>query len=124
MTEWKWKQPQTQAELLARLADARDLAVPERERENLCACAITEINRLIANTTDKTSAAIPVQEIVTRHLQMHGFDGLTDGDDCGCFLRDLMPCECPERTCVPGYAGKNEDGEPIIQTEKVPKEEA
>ena len=33
-------------ELLARLADARDLTVSERERENLCAAAHTEITRL------------------------------------------------------------------------------
>lgn len=36
---WVWVQPKDRAELLQRLADARDLAVPEKERENLCACA-------------------------------------------------------------------------------------
>ena len=43
---WVWRQPTNQAELLSRLADARDLDVPERERENLCACAHEEIVRL------------------------------------------------------------------------------
>ena len=43
---WTWVQPKNQDELLARLADARDLNVPERERENLCACACAEIKRL------------------------------------------------------------------------------
>ena len=33
-----WMQPKSQDELLARLADACDLNMPERERENLCAC--------------------------------------------------------------------------------------
>ena len=40
---WVWKQPKNQDDLLSRLADARDLNVPERERENLCGCAHTEI---------------------------------------------------------------------------------
>lgn len=44
---WVWRQPTDQADLLARLADARDWDVPERERENLCACAHTEITRLL-----------------------------------------------------------------------------
>lgn len=44
--QWTWVQPKDQDDLLARLADARDLNVPERERENLCACAYTEIRRL------------------------------------------------------------------------------
>ena len=41
-----WVQPKTQAELMSRLADAVMLKVSERERENLCACALTEIRRL------------------------------------------------------------------------------
>lgn len=45
-TPWTWVQPKNQAELLTRLADARDLDMTERERENLCACAYTEITRL------------------------------------------------------------------------------
>lgn len=43
---WVWVQPKNQDELLERLALARDTAVPERERENLCAAAHTEIVRL------------------------------------------------------------------------------
>lgn len=46
MNHFTWVQPTSQTELLQRLADARDLAVDERERENLCACAHTEIERL------------------------------------------------------------------------------
>lgn len=70
---------------------------------------------------EKNSAAIPVQEIVSRHLKMHGFDGLyaTDGDDCGCFLGDLAPCECFGPGCVPGYAAPDPHGNgQIIQAEK------
>jgi len=37
---WAWTQPASQQELLGRLANARDLRVPEREHENLHACAI------------------------------------------------------------------------------------
>lgn len=40
---WVWKQPKDTAELLDRLLAARDLAVPERERENLCGCAYTAL---------------------------------------------------------------------------------
>ena len=68
--------------------------------------------------SDKHATAIPLKQIVTNYLRMHGFDGLTDGGDCGCFLCGLMPCECPDNTCVPGYAAKNAAGEDIVQTEK------
>lgn len=33
-----------------------------------------------------------VREIVIAHLNAGGFDGLA-GEDCGCGLNDLMPCE-------------------------------
>jgi hypothetical protein len=33
-----------------------------------------------------------VREIVTAHLKAGGFDGLA-GEDCGCGLDDLMPCD-------------------------------
>jgi hypothetical protein len=64
MTEWQWSQPATQAELLQRLADARDLAVPERERENLCACAHAEIARLQEEVRLWEQAAVPTDEPV------------------------------------------------------------
>ena len=41
--EWTWVPPKNRDELLTRLAEARDLNVPERERENLCAVAYTVI---------------------------------------------------------------------------------
>ena len=43
---WMWVQPLDRAALLRRLADARDLDVPSRERENLCAVAHGDISRL------------------------------------------------------------------------------
>ena len=49
--DWKWIQPKTRAELLQRLAEARDYAVNERERENLCSCAHLEITQLSAAAT-------------------------------------------------------------------------
>lgn len=51
-TPWVWVQPRTTDELLARLHDAFDLAVHERERENLCSCAFIEIKRLVAENRD------------------------------------------------------------------------
>lgn len=58
-TPWQWVQPPDDAALVARLRDARDLAVPERERENLCGVAagriaalLSDRARLIAALTD------------------------------------------------------------------------
>ena len=36
---WAWVQPRNRAELIQRLLDAREYAVPQRERENLCSMA-------------------------------------------------------------------------------------
>ncbi|MFA6063920.1 MAG: hypothetical protein WC736_15135 [Gallionella sp.] len=44
--QWKWVQPATLDDLLARLSDARDLKVPERERENLCAVSFDYLIKL------------------------------------------------------------------------------
>lgn len=43
---WTWVQPLGRAALLQRLADARDLEVSARERENLCSVALSDITRL------------------------------------------------------------------------------
>jgi hypothetical protein len=43
-----------------------------------------------------------VKQIIEQYLRDNGFDGLA-GDECGCMLRDLMPCECADfERCVPG----------------------
>ena len=44
---WTWVQPVGIDALLLRLADARDFAVPERERENLCSVAHGTITKLV-----------------------------------------------------------------------------
>lgn len=44
---WKWVQPPTDAELIERLLQARDYAVHERERENLCSCAAVRLKQLL-----------------------------------------------------------------------------
>lgn len=46
---WVWMQPKDQAELVQRLLEAREYAVHERERENLCSMAYEAL--MIANTT-------------------------------------------------------------------------
>ena len=43
---WAWVQPRDRAALLQRLAEARDFAVPARERENLCSVAHGDISKL------------------------------------------------------------------------------
>ena len=40
-----WVQPKDRDDLIRRLALARDLNVPERERENLCSAAIAELTK-------------------------------------------------------------------------------
>lgn len=55
-------------------------------------------------------------EIIKDWLWVNGYDGLCSPEqDCGCFLKDLMPCGCPhEEDCVAGYKCGNE-----IHTEKL-----
>ena len=45
---YAWIQPVTYEQLLERLAQAREYAVNERERENLCAVAHDELNTLLS----------------------------------------------------------------------------
>lgn len=45
---YRWVQPESRAELKARLGYVVDFQVHERERENLCSCALAEIKRLEA----------------------------------------------------------------------------
>lgn len=33
-----------------------------------------------------------VEDIVRDYLRIHGYDGLHDGDDCGCLAGNLAPC--------------------------------
>lgn len=51
---WTWVQPIGIDAILRRLALARDLAVPERERENLCSVA----HRTISNLTEALQALV------------------------------------------------------------------
>lgn len=37
---------------------------------------------------------VDVKEIVADYLIANGYDGLFDGDDCGCEVADLFPCGC------------------------------
>jgi len=58
------------------------------------------------------AAALSVKEIVEQYLEAHGFDGLYDDDaDCGCFLGDLMPCDCCLCNCQGGYAFIDSEGD-------------
>ena len=43
-----------------------------------------------------------VRQIIASYLLIGRFDGLA-GDECGCALGDLFPCDsCPDQ-CEPGY---------------------
>ncbi|MEN6492609.1 MAG: hypothetical protein ABFC85_11530 [Rectinema sp.] len=43
------------------------------------------------------------KEVIVKYLQGNGFDGLA-GEDCGCGLDDLAPCEsCNTFECSPAY---------------------
>ena len=43
-----------------------------------------------------------VHGICTEWLKAHGFDGLA-GDECGCEISDLMPCDEPMVSCEAGH---------------------
>lgn len=43
-----------------------------------------------------------VKEIIKKHLDDNGFDGLY-ADECGCSKDDLFPCESTPENCQPGY---------------------
>ena len=45
-----------------------------------------------------------VREIVTEYLKANGYDGLA-GEECGCWLHDLMPCGEYGTNCVAGHEG-------------------
>jgi hypothetical protein len=49
------------------------------------------------------------KEIIEKYLTDNGFDGLA-GDECGCPIGDLTPCEIPCGDCVPGYEYKVNQG--------------
>lgn len=44
-----------------------------------------------------------VGSIVVQYLKRHGYDGLIDGDGCGCSLDDLAPCGSMGEGCMPAY---------------------
>ena len=52
--------------------------------------------------TKKARRAMDVKEILSTWLKDHGFDGLA-GDDCGCFVDDLIACGEDPSNCEPGY---------------------
>jgi hypothetical protein len=44
-----------------------------------------------------------ISEIIKKYLADNGYDGLClDGEGCGCYIDDLMPC-CSASVCFPGY---------------------
>ena len=54
-----------------------------------------------------------IKTIVTQYLNEHGYDGLylkKNGDECGCSIEDLMPCDVPSELCAAGYQVKCGDG--------------
>ena len=55
-----------------------------------------------------------VEQIVTEWLVANGYDGLV-GEECGCFVGDLMPCGldssgCPR--CVAGHRERISEDDP------------
>lgn len=50
-----------------------------------------------------------VKEIIKKYLIENGYDGLY-GDDCGCDLDDLIPCDNDCSMCEPGYKHKCPEG--------------
>ena len=53
---WQWVQPTSTYDLVVRLYDAREYAVPERERENLCSVAAEALRVLLAERAELVAA--------------------------------------------------------------------
>ena len=58
-----------------------------------------------------------VRDIVAEYLRENGYDGLC-GDECGCFMDDIMPCHQDGYwegvgDCPPGHLCEGEDGPEI-----------
>lgn len=52
-----------------------------------------------------------IREIVNEWLKVNGYEGLA-GDDCGCEVDDLMPCDEPDVIhCVAGHKIPCPDGD-------------
>jgi hypothetical protein len=47
-----------------------------------------------------------VKQIVKAYLTENGYDGLYDGDRCGCRPDDLFPCDSNPDRCKAGYIKK------------------
>jgi hypothetical protein len=44
-----------------------------------------------------------VSEMIEKYLADNGYDGIyLDGEGCGCYIGELMPC-CSASVCFPGY---------------------
>jgi len=50
-----------------------------------------------------------VRGIIIDFLKANGYDGLA-GEDCGCGLADLAPCDQPYMDCAPGWRWDCSDG--------------
>lgn len=70
---WVWVQPKNDEELVSRLLEARDYAVHERERENLCSCAAIRLTALISDNTRLLDAI----QALTTATATRGFENLT-----------------------------------------------
>jgi hypothetical protein len=56
-----------------------------------------------------------VTEIVEKYLTDNGYDGLCDiGEECGCHIGDLFPCDYNPFQCQPGHKAVNEAGKTVI----------
>lgn len=47
-----------------------------------------------------------VKDIIKDYLELKGFDGLYNDNECGCENSDLIPCDEDFRFCEPGYKTK------------------
>jgi len=64
-----------------------------------------ECCRFHANAIKKPNCK-NVLDIITNYLKENGYDGLYYGQECGCELDDLCPCEEVDLNCQPGYKVK------------------
>lgn len=61
-----------------------------------------------------------IKDIIAEWLARNGYDGLYDGEGCGCRRDELMPCGEPKPDCIAGvtcgpdgqYIGPHSDWTP------------
>ena len=63
-----------------------------------------------------------VYGIILAYLRRNGYDGLSDGEGCGCTVDDFAPCGSMSQECVPAKdMGKREGCDHYMEPATTPE---